>query len=90
MKNKLGSHNFLIVYKFIRFIRLENLVCQNNPFKIIYSIIPKDNHQYPQSTEDVTIFYYKGDISKYISVSGNWMLPPSLKIMQNFILMQNT
>ena len=39
-KNKLGSQFFYssLVYKFnVCFIRLENLVCQNNPF-IIYTI----------------------------------------------------
>ena len=37
VKNKLGSQIYSLVYKFICFIRLENLVYQNNPF-IIYTI----------------------------------------------------
>ena len=38
VKNKVGSHIYSLVYKFnVRFIRLENLVYQNNPC-IIYTI----------------------------------------------------
>ena len=64
MKNKFGCQIYFLVYKFnVCFIRLENLVYQNNPF-IIYTIGQSSTEQNTQSTE-----YYKTDISKYISFS---------------------
>ena len=76
VKNKLDSQIYSLFYKFnVCFIKLENLVYQNNPEymqccrAIIYA---KYN---TQSTES-----YKADVSKYISFSFNSLIEISRSI----------